>query len=72
MLYLNDRQHVFGDLGWNLADDWRVGKAADLLIANGLIEPPIIVSIDYTGQQGRAREYLPWEDAYLQSPEPNP
>lgn len=58
-LYLNDGQNLFDPATAFAGVDWRVGKAAERLIAEGKIPPLIIVGIDNTGKN-RGREYIPY------------
>ena len=58
VLYLQDGQNLF-DPGTSFAGvAWRVGETADRLIAEGKIQPLVIVGIYNTGKQ-RIREYTP-------------
>ncbi len=59
VLYLNDGQNLFEPATAFAGVDWRVGKAAERLIAEGKIPPIIIVGIDNTGKN-RGREYIPY------------
>lgn len=72
-LYLNDGQSLF-DASTSLfgTEEWRVDEVADSLIRLGEIPPIIIVGIDNAGRRGRAKEYLPYPDEYLDPPVPNP
>jgi predicted alpha/beta superfamily hydrolase len=72
-LYLNDGQSLF-DASTSLFGDkeWRVDEVADSLIRLGEIPPIVIIGIDNAGRRGRAKEYLPYPDEYLDPPEPNP
>jgi len=72
-LYLNDGQSLF-DASTSLfgEEEWRVDEVADSLIMLAEIPPVIIVGIDNAGRRGRAKEYLPYPDEYIDPPEPNP
>lgn len=75
VLYLNDGQNLFGPATSPSspgAATWRVGEAAGTLIASGAVPPFVVVGIDNAGRRGRAREYLPYPDTFLQPPEPDP
>ena len=73
VLYLNDGQNLFDSTTALFGDhEWRVDEVADSLIGLGKIQPIVIVGIDNAGRSGRAREYLPFPDEYLDPPEPNP
>lgn len=54
------------------AREWRADETVDSLTARDLISPVIVVGIDNAGRSGRAREYLPYPDEYLDPPEPDP
>lgn len=73
VLYLNDGQNLFGtgttDSG---PRTWRVGETLTSLLAAGRIPPIIVVGIDNAGRRGRAHEYLPYPDEFLDPPEPDP
>ncbi len=73
VLYLNDGQNLF-DVSTSLFNrmEWRVDETVRDLIGKKEIEPLIVVGIDNAGKSGRANEYLPYEDEYLQPPLPNP
>lgn len=73
VLYLNDGQDLFNaDIAILGSEEWQVDEAASQLIADGSIEPIIVVGIDNAGRSGRPREYLPYPDKYLTPPEPSP
>ena len=42
------------------------------LLGEGRIPPLIAVGIDNAGRSGRAKEYLPYPDEFLDPPEPSP
>ena len=71
-LYLNDGQNIFdAETSFNQME-WRVDEIASDLISDGRIRPVIIVGIDNGGREARAKEYLPYPDAFLTPPEPDP
>jgi predicted alpha/beta superfamily hydrolase len=79
VLYLNDGQNLF-DVCTAIfgPSEWQVDESAIRLIAEGRVEPLIIVGIDNAGRHERARlqveqrvgsrpnEYLPWPDSGLE------
>ncbi len=65
VLYLNDGQFIYhAQFVKGMRGDWRADEAAAKLIADGKIEPIIIVGID-NGGTDRTREYLPVKDKYF-------
>ena len=65
VLYLEDGQNLFDPATSFIPGMyWRVGETADTLIAQGAIEPLIIVGIYNTGKQ-RINEYTPTRDQKL-------
>ena len=73
VLYLNDGQNLFDSATAVLnAAEWRVDETVTALVRSGQIAPLIVVGIDNAGRRGRAREYLPFPDAFLEPPEPEP
>jgi enterochelin esterase-like enzyme len=58
VLYLQDGQNLFDPATSFAGIAWRVGETADRLIAEGKIQPLVIVGIYNTGKQ-RIREYTP-------------
>ena len=65
VLYLEDGQNLFDPATSFIPGVyWRVGETADALIAQGLIQPLIIVGIYNTGKQ-RINEYTPTRDRKL-------
>ena len=73
VLYLNDGQNLFdATVSVFNPQEWEVDETVDRLIRAGEIEPIIIVGIDNAGRSGRANEYLPYPDAFLTPPLPNP
>lgn len=75
VLYLNDGQNLFDPATsqFNGKLEWGVDETVLSLLRLKRIEPLIIVGIDNAGKSGRANEYLPWEDVFLNPPvkEPN-
>ncbi len=73
VVYLNDGQNLF-DAGTALfgTEEWRVDETASALITEGRVPPFVVVGIDNAGRRGRAREYLPYPDEFLEPPEPDP
>ena len=72
VLYLNDGQNLFDPGTAAGGEEWRVDEAADSLIRSAGVPPFVVVGIDNAGRRARAREYLPWPDAFLEPPEPEP
>jgi enterochelin esterase-like enzyme len=58
VLYLQDGQNIFDPATSFAGVAWRVGETTDRLIAEGKIQPLVIVAIYNTGRQ-RLREYTP-------------
>lgn len=58
VLYLNDGQNMFDPATAFGGVDWQASQAARRLIAEGTIEPLIMVGIDNT--KSRLREYIPY------------
>jgi len=73
ILYLNDGQSLF-DVSTSVFNplEWQADEALDRLIKAQEIGPLIVVGIDIAGRRARANEYLPYPDAYLNPPLPNP
>lgn len=73
VLYLNDGQNLF-DASTALfgSGEWQVDEVASELQRLGRIPPIVVVGIDNAGRRGRAREYLPYPDEFLDPPEPDP
>lgn len=73
VLYLSDGQNLF-DASTALfgSGEWQVDEVASELQRTGRIPPIIVVGIDNAGRRGRAREYLPYPDEFLDPPEPDP
>jgi predicted alpha/beta superfamily hydrolase len=62
VLYLHDGQNLFdGATSFIPGQEWRADEAAEALIANGKIEPLIMVGVYNTGKD-RVDEYTPVED----------
>lgn len=73
ILYLNDGQSIFDSTTAVFNPrEWHADETVDSLTARNLIAPVIVVGIDNAGRSGRAREYLPYPDEYLDPPELNP
>jgi predicted alpha/beta superfamily hydrolase len=65
VLYMHDGQNLFEpDTAFQKGEHWRVGETAAALIAEGEIEPLIVVGIYNTGDH-RKDEYTPTRDARL-------
>jgi predicted alpha/beta superfamily hydrolase len=65
VLYLHDGQNLFDpETSFIKGNYWRVGEAADGMIAAGEIEPLVIVGI-YNAGPKRINEYTPLEDRRL-------
>ncbi len=65
VLYMHDGQNLFdGDTAYVRGQYWRLGEMADMLIAEGRVEPLVIVGVYNTGH-GRVHEYTPTRDARL-------
>jgi predicted alpha/beta superfamily hydrolase len=65
VLYMHDGQNLFEpETAYNKGEHWRVGETAARLIAQGRIEPLIVVGIYNTGEM-RIEEYTPTEDKKL-------
>lgn len=73
VLYLNDGQNLF-DSSTSVFNplEWRADETLDSLIRGRELEPLIIVGLDNAGRSERANEYLPYPDAFLRPPLPNP
>jgi predicted alpha/beta superfamily hydrolase len=73
VLYLNDGQNLFDRATATFNPlEWEVDETVARLVEAGQLPPLIVVGIDHAGRSGRAREYLPYPDAYLDPPEPHP
>jgi enterochelin esterase-like enzyme len=73
VLYLNDGQNLF-DVCTSLfnEEEWRVDETIRALVAQGQLQPLIVVGIDSGGKRLRPREYLPYPDDTLRPSEPDP
>lgn len=73
VLYLNDGQNLF-DVSTSVFNplEWHADEALDRLIKAQKVDPLIVVGVDNAGRRERANEYLPYPDAYLRPPLPNP
>lgn len=63
VVYFQDGQNIFDPRTAFLGSAWDAGSAAAELIADGAIEPPIMVGIDNAGV-GRIDEYAPTRGTY--------
>lgn len=62
VLYMQDGQNLFDPgLSFIRGQDWRLDETAQTLIAQGEVEPMLIVGIDHAGVS-RAEEYTPTRD----------
>ena len=72
VLYLNDGQNLFGDGNPETGGGgWRVDASAGRLIAEGTIDPLIVVGLDNGGDRARGIDYLPVPDPFEQDPGPS-
>ena len=72
VLYLNDGQNLFGDGPYEDGGGWHADEGAARLIANGTIDPLIIVGIDNGGDdRARGIDYLPVPDPFEKDPAPS-
>jgi len=73
VLYLNDGQNLF-DVCISIfnREEWRVDETVDELVADGKLDPLIVVGIDNGGRQLHPKEYLPYVDETLSPGEPHP
>ena len=73
VLYLNDGQNLFDAATSTFTGrEWRVDETVRALTAAGRIPPIVVVGIDHAGRRERFREYFPWVDTFLDTPEPDP
>ena len=73
VLYLNDGQNLFDRATATFNPrEWEVDETVRRLVAAGELPPMLVVGIDHAGRRGRAHEYLPWPDRFLEPPEPSP
>jgi predicted alpha/beta superfamily hydrolase len=72
VLYLNDGQNLFGDGDPESGGGgWKVDASAARLIAEGAIDPLIVVGLDNGGDRARGVDYLPVPDPFEQNPQPS-
>jgi predicted alpha/beta superfamily hydrolase len=65
VLYMHDGQNLFDPAtAYVRGQHWRLGEMADMLIAEGRVEPLVIVGVNHTGT-GRLLEYTPTRDPRL-------
>lgn len=65
VLYMHDGQNLFDpDTAYVRGQHWRLGEMADMLIAEGRVQPLIVVGVNHTGV-GRVQEYTPTRTARL-------
>ncbi len=65
VLYMHDGQNLFDpETAFVRGQHWRLGEMADMLIAEGRVEPLVIVGVYHTGH-GRVHEYTPTKDARI-------
>lgn len=65
VLYMHDGQNLFDpETSFVRGQYWRLGEMADMLIAEGRVEPLIIVGVNHTGAY-RVHEYTPTRDVAL-------
>ncbi len=65
VLYMHDGQNLFeGETAYVRGHYWRLGEMADMLIAEGRVEPLVIVGVYNTGSD-RLPEYTPTKDPRL-------
>jgi enterochelin esterase-like enzyme len=67
VLYMFDGQDLFDACTAPDLHEWHVDETLTRLIADGKIDPMIVVGIDNAGER-RLSEYLPWRDA-IQAPD---
>lgn len=71
-LYMLDGQTLFDPRASYTSFVWEIDKAVTALLAEGAIEPLIVVGIDNPGLRERPNELLPWFDEFLSPPLPDP
>jgi predicted alpha/beta superfamily hydrolase len=72
VLYLNDGQNLFGDGNPETGGGgWHVDTATARLIAEGVIDPLIVVGLDNAGDRARGIDYLPVPDPFEPDPQPS-
>ncbi len=65
VLYMHDGQNLFDPAtSFVPGHYWRLGEMADMLIAEGRVQPVIIVGVHHTGP-GRVHDYTPTKDPRL-------
>jgi predicted alpha/beta superfamily hydrolase len=65
VLYMHDGQNVFDPAtAYVPGQHWRLGEMADLLIAEGRVQPLLVVGVHHTGPH-RVHEYTPTRDPRL-------
>ncbi len=65
VLYMHDGQNLFDpDTAYVRGQHWRLGEMADMLIAEGRVQPLIIVGMNHAGA-ARITEYTPTKDPRL-------
>ena len=65
VLYMHDGQNLFDPAtSFVRGQYWRLGEMADMLIAEGRVQPLVIVGVNHTGT-GRVEEYTPTRDRRL-------
>jgi predicted alpha/beta superfamily hydrolase len=65
VLYMHDGQNLFDPAtAFVPGQHWRLGEMADMLIAEGRVQPLIIVGVHHSGH-GRLHEYTPTKDPRL-------
>ena len=72
VLYLLDGQTLFDERDSYTGQVWEVDETIHALLDEEAIEPLIVVGIDNPGLRERPYELLPWFDAYLEPPLPDP
>jgi predicted alpha/beta superfamily hydrolase len=72
VLYLLDGQTLFDAADSYTTHAWEVDDVMARLLAEGALEPLIVVGIDNPGLTQRPNELLPWFDEYLSPPLPDP
>lgn len=72
VLYMFDGQNLFDAcLAFDHVHEWQVDETITRLVAEGKIEPLIVVGLDNAGEK-RAYEYLPWGDGIQRPGTPAP
>ena len=65
VLYMHDGQNLFDPAtAFVRGQHWRLGEMADMLIAEGRVQPLVIVGVNHTGT-ARVHEYTPTRDPRL-------